>query len=290
MIFTNITKRLKAEHAAQTKSELFWAIGNKETNYSISGNAERSYLTRHQQETKTPTEKREIIKTKLLKERAKKWEETVAKLERIAAAPEVESITINVEWRNNKTWGSNPTASATIRTATGYEYTNSRSISGCGYDKHSAATAEAFNKSDAVLKILYAVWENALKTNKAAEMRQILGYGSGYGAQPYFEGGVGISSHRGIFKACGYAWEDSASGKMFDCHEIRKISPGALKRMKGATHAYKNGGALFVTYDDCVKYPKYDYKNAIYKKFAQTADNLNALEVAGVYAYNNKSE
>ena len=85
--------------------------------------------------------------------------------------------------------------------------------SGCGYDKESAAVAEALNKCDSVLQLLYTYKENALAAGESDESKtascgrsngSIIGYGAGYGAIPYFEGGVGVSCFWSILKKCGF--------------------------------------------------------------------------------------
>ena len=85
--------------------------------------------------------------------------------------------------------------------------------SGCGYDKESAAIAEALNQCDSVLQLLYTYKENALAAGESDESKtascgrsncSIIGYGAGYGAIPYFEGGVGSSCFWSILKKCGF--------------------------------------------------------------------------------------
>ena len=50
-----------------------------------------------------------------------------------------------------------------------------------------------------ILKLLYT-FKNKKMTAKKTNSRDLLGYGSGYGVLPYFEGGVGASSLMNIFK------------------------------------------------------------------------------------------
>lgn len=85
--------------------------------------------------------------------------------------------------------------------------------SGCGYDKESAAIAEALNQCDSVLQLLYTYKENALAAGESDESKaasygrsngSIIGYGAGYGAIPYFEGGAGVSCFWSILKKCGF--------------------------------------------------------------------------------------
>lgn len=148
----------------------------------------------------------------------------LAKLDRISNAPNLEFITINMEWRPSRTWGHNPRVNAVTNEAETYTGT----ASGYGYDKASAAMAEALNASPAVLKALYTAAENALAAghvftrynNSAVTWRDILGYGSGYSILPYFEGGVGVSCFETIFNRCGYTFRQVASSKHFDAYNV----------------------------------------------------------------------
>ena len=92
-----------------------------------------------------------------LKEIEKDTAAKLARLDRVAAAPDLTFISISVDWVRSRTWGNNPHAEA--RTNTG---TFSGTASGCGYDKESTAIAEALNQCDSVLKVLYTLKENEL--------------------------------------------------------------------------------------------------------------------------------
>ena len=141
--------------------------------------------------------------------RKKETEKKIAYLERIAAAPDIEYISVSIEWIRSSTWGYNPHATV----ITSAETTTGRA-SGCGYGKESAAIAHAFNSSDGILKILCTLKEKGLEAGESDESktactgrdnRNICGYGAGYTAIPYFEGGVGSSCFWEIFKKCGFA-------------------------------------------------------------------------------------
>lgn len=170
------------------------------------------------------------------KQISKKEEMTLRKMRAAENAPDLSYCSITVEWSKSSTWGSNPTA--TVRTNTGVY---SGHASGCGYGKESAAVAEALNQCPAVLKMLYIQKEKGLKTppkkgrpmtplvDEAHEKREartsnnsIIGYGSGYGTLPYFEGGVGVSCFRSIFEKCGFKWTNTSSGKTFDSYHVEK--------------------------------------------------------------------
>lgn len=155
-----------------------------------------------------------------------KWKETqISKLHTAAAAPDLGFLSVSVECARSRTWGANPTATA--RTSDGV-FTGH--ASGCGYDKESAAVAEALNKSPAVLRVLYTAAEAALQSGKSYTRfnngnvcwGDVLGYGSGYAILPYFEGGVGVSCFWSILKGCGYVCQCTGSGKWFDSYTAEK--------------------------------------------------------------------
>lgn len=144
------------------------------------------------------------------KEIEKEIEKKLAHLEAVANAPEVDYITVNVEYRRSSVWGYNPAAEVITSGESdifrGY-------ASGCGYDKESAAVAEAFNKSLGIMKVLYTLKEKALEAGESDESktactghdnRNCVGYGAGYSVIPYFEGGVGVGCFWDILKKAGY--------------------------------------------------------------------------------------
>lgn len=125
----------------------------------------------------------------------------------------------------SRTWGNNPHAEA--RTNAG---TFSGTASGCGYDKESTAIAEALNQCDSVLKVLYTLKENGLRAGLSDKSKtaacgrsngDICGYGAGYGAIPYFEGGVGSSCFWSILKKCGFS-TSCHHGKHSDFYSVEK--------------------------------------------------------------------
>ncbi len=150
-------------------------------------------------------------------------EREVSKINTIANAGELIDIKINIEWKNSRMWGANPSAECWVSFKNkdgerdGYMVT-SGSIGGCGYDKQSTAVANCLNQVNEVLKPLY------LLRNKDSNLalRELLGYGSGYGILPRIEGGVGVSCYPEIFSKIGYEFKTAASGKTFDVYTITK--------------------------------------------------------------------
>jgi hypothetical protein len=129
-----------------------------------------------------------------------------AELDTIAAAQGVKSVSIGVEWKKSRTWGSNPTASVKVCYADGTCQRYTGTASGCGYDKETAAIAEALNKCPAISRALI------LHREKLPYGARVNEFSAG------FSGGVGISCYYEVFEALGLKFEHVASGKMFDAY------------------------------------------------------------------------
>lgn len=143
---------------------------------------------------------KEILKNKIIKEYQTRFNKNIKRIETIEQASDnITSINIHINWIKSSTWGYNPYAIITTNNGTITE----GKASGCGYDKESTSIADALNKNNDILKLLY-VAKNKKMTLKNNDNRVILGYGSGYGVLPYFEGGVGVSSLMNIFKKLKY--------------------------------------------------------------------------------------
>lgn len=155
---------------------------------------------------------------RMIKQEEKGLSATLEKLQRVADADLLDSVTIAVDWVRSATWGHNPHALVTAYTAGGNAWETAEGrASGCGYDKETAAIGTALNRLAPVLKMLYTAKEkNLAKGNKAVKAagkrptdwnvsnRAYLAYGAGYGVLPYFEGGTGMSSFEAVFNACGF--------------------------------------------------------------------------------------
>lgn len=197
-------KKLKKQVEKENKKELKKAISNlnkakKEDFANLWYYSEK--LTKRQKEKLTKNEQKEIIRKKIIKEYNARLNKNLKRIDTIENANNnIISITINIDWVRNTTWGYNP--HATIYTNNG-DITEGRA-SGCGYDKESTAIAEALNKNNDILKLLY-IAKNKKMTAKKTNNHDLLGYGSGYGVLPYFEGGVGVSSLLNIFRKLGYS-------------------------------------------------------------------------------------
>lgn len=136
--------------------------------------------------------------------------------ERISTAPELISVDVAVEWRRSSVWGYCPFVTANIHDADGWTRCEGYA-SGCGYDKESAAIAKALNQSPAVLKVLAAVYEKALRTG-ARPLYSLAAWNNGV----KLDGGVGVGCYRAIFEAAGYIFDTVGAGKSFTVYRIAK--------------------------------------------------------------------
>lgn len=148
------------------------------------------------------------------------------KLDTAASARVCSAFSVIVTWKRSATWGANPTAEVcgdTTRT-TGH-------ASGCGYDKESAAIADAMDQQPEALRVLYDMAEKALADGLRPDSKtactgyswgHVLGYGSGYSVLPYFEGGCGSSTIWELLRKGGYTVRHTHGSKTLDCWEAVK--------------------------------------------------------------------
>lgn len=131
-------------------------------------------------------------------------EKDISRLDTIANAADIQSISVSIVWKKSRVWGYNPTAEVRIETSKGYSY-NTGTASGCGYDKRSAAVGSALNGLNAAVKLLCDLKEsNMLENENKYSNADYIAYGAGYGAIPYYEGGVGYSCFDNIFNIAGF--------------------------------------------------------------------------------------
>lgn len=162
-------------------------------------------------QAKTEAQKKQTLKKLIaLKYEAVKADK-IAKIEKaeqlLTSGVKLENIEITIEWKKSSVWGYNPHAKIDYYIFNGSHNefkTFTGSASGCGYDKRSTATAEAFNKCDILKALLYKKENERLKKAPEKARYDYIGYGAGYGALPYFEGGVGFGSHETILKNLGF--------------------------------------------------------------------------------------
>lgn len=245
-MFENLKTRIEAEAAEAKKNARFYIeVGYYPTwakeNQNPGDNGIKHYCTAARwdayQAGKISREKIVDLTIKRMeKQEDKHAAAKLEKLEAAATAPDLDSVSISVEWKRNATWGYNPTATVTIYAGGQWtQYTGT--ASGCGYDKRSAAVGAALNQSASIKKMLYAAKEKALVTMEPEKIeatkkgyafgsesnRDFIHYGAGYGVLPYFEGGVGISSFYGVFETCGYKCTSSHETKRTDYYHFEKV-------------------------------------------------------------------
>lgn len=159
-------------------------------------------------------ELKEVLKSRNKKAQEKRNLQELQRLE-FSNLEDIETLTINVEWKRSQMWGMNPTAEAYVN---GIGHVSSGSIGGCGYDKQSTAVARVLNQVPQLIKKLYELKEN----NVDVKNHDLFGYGSGYGVLPSFEGGVGVSCYYKIFESIGYEFKTISNGKTFDVYQISR--------------------------------------------------------------------
>lgn len=163
-------------------------------------------LNEMQDGERVPLDIVEKMRAKRAREIDKEMRGYMERVELVAQYRRPERISIAVEWHKSRTWGYNPTA-----TATGDKRETESRASGCGYDKGSAAIAGALNQNPEALRILY----------DRAEAGKAFPYGVGFLAGlPYFEGGCGCTVFYEIFRVCNYEFAQVADGKTFEAYEV----------------------------------------------------------------------
>lgn len=213
MIYEMIRKEVIAENETYCK-DMLDAIEKREEVLKRESTPTR--WDQYQQKKISYFELVEYTKERIKRKYRKRVQSELELLKQIENTEIPEEITVHVDWVKNTYWGNNPHA----------EVTDSKrryfgAASGCGYDKRTAAIAEATNQSYSILKILCDKKEMELQAGKSGENSELIGYGSGYSAIPKFESGVGISSFRNIFENCGYTWNDY-SRERYDMYIITK--------------------------------------------------------------------
>lgn len=213
-VFPNLTAAVNA-HFDENAAKFAANLETITTGEALAGWYYRNRMTpaalRMAQETDPaehlPAKVREKMVSRFQRENENDRQKYLHKLERAANAPELRDLTVCVEWAKNRTWGANPTATVTANDSHHYETTGH--ASGCGYDKESAAIANAMNANAAVLRILYTHAENGGKFAYSVYT---------FAGLPYFDGGCGVSCFRNVFEGCGYEWRDLVHRKTFDSY------------------------------------------------------------------------
>ena len=184
----------------------------------------RNVLNKRDSYKGTIEDQKQKITTALKRVYEKRLNEELAYLNEIEnAKPYINEYSLAVEWKNSRMWGFNPTA-------TDSDGNTSGSIGGCGYCKHSTATARVLNQNLSLIYRMCELKEKYLKNNPNTEEnqndinRKVLGYGSGYGIIPRFEGGVGVNCHITILYKCGVEMREISNTKHTNTYLIREVA------------------------------------------------------------------
>lgn len=161
------------------------------------------------------------LTAKAVKRVQKSAADAAAKVQTVAQNAVPQSIRLYITWTRSAVWGWNPHCTLTTWTENGSGYkdeTTHGRASGCGYDKTSAARAEALNASDIV---------------RGALVRFVNDGGSNYGVYtaetlnypvcPYFEGGCGMSTITETLRKMGYKVTDTTHYTRRGTEECRII-------------------------------------------------------------------
>ena len=131
----------------------------------------------------------------------------------------IESLTITIEWKKSRTWGSNPNAEGVAIFKNGTRATATAKCSGCGYDKESTVIADIFNQF-----LKYKLWAMSREQIKGGNGSQDSGLAP-YGIDCYNDGnryfsvGIGTSCYTAISEYIGGTFEHVSSGKTFDVYK-----------------------------------------------------------------------
>lgn len=150
---------------------------------------------------------------KKARQEAKKAANELARIERQKNQKPVKRITISIEWKKSRMWGSNPHAEATIQHKDGSFSYGSAKCSGCGYDKESTVIADIFNNF-----LRYKLYQE-LKPVEGFKNDNGLPYGINLGQYRHYSGGIGTDCYYSIAKAIGGEFKRVATGKTFDVYE-----------------------------------------------------------------------
>lgn len=163
----------------------------------------------------------EKLTAKAVKSIQKDAQNAADKVREVAQIEAPQFIRLYITWTRSTVWGWNPHCTLTTWTENGSGYrdeTTHGRASGCGYDKTSAAAAEALNASNIV---------------RGALVRFVNDGGSNYGVYtaetlnypvcPYFEGGCGMSTITETLRKMGYKVTDTTHYTRRGSEECRII-------------------------------------------------------------------
>lgn len=168
----------------------------------------------------------EIKSRREARKATRKEEKALAEIQKMKDQKPVKKLTITIEWKRSRMWGSNPSAEAEIAYHDGsFGRVGPFTRSGAGYDKESTVIADVFNaalryklfkkiKGEAPYGMYYHNGEAPKKTYEDREGKTVSYYDS-----PRYNGGVGTSCYYKIAEFIGGVFARVASGKTFDVYE-----------------------------------------------------------------------
>lgn len=191
------------------------------TKYNLLRNFYKNIYENEKAEYLKDTEDPKKLK-KELKYLDKKYNNLLNELDKIEnfSLEDFKDMSLHIDWKKSATWGANPIGKLTVFHNKEYSlefYENTYKISGCGYCKTSTCTADLFNQSYVIKKLVLDKVEKLLSVNTNVrelkgliskdrlELREFIDYGiSQYGlGLPKFDEGVGVESHESILKKLG---------------------------------------------------------------------------------------
>ena len=223
----NLTKMEKirltliAENAKQlenTKNSIIEKITNKNIDWWISQYLTKLRIEQLKKGALSSDKAIEIATKKAIKKYSEDIDKELLKVDLIESSNDLkvgDRVIISLDWYKSQSWGMCPKSELLDNKNVFY----SDRITGCGYDKESTSIAKVLNQYKPIMKKLYQLKNNNIEISN----HELFGYGSGYGINPYFEGGVGISSYYEIFEKIGMKLQKISSGDKYGIYEILVI-------------------------------------------------------------------
>lgn len=148
---------------------------------------------------------------------------TLEAVKRAFAKPMPDSIRVDEEWKPSRTWGPCPTVEVWM----GGEYGKGHA-SGCGYDKESAAAAQACSEIiDSVRIVATCAYIDMLESKATGENSKTYGYNFNI-YHISFEGGVGYNCHKNIICRAGFELTSEFHPRAADGWRYRRIPADML--------------------------------------------------------------
>ena len=149
----------------------------------------------------------------------KRYQTFTADVQKKLDQPRIKEMTISIEWKNSRMYGSNPHATVVIQKADGDYWRPDfvATCSGCGYDKLSTVVADCFNEF-----LGYKLYTYGLPVEIPYGISMADPARFKYGLN-HFCGGVGIDCYYKTAEAIGGKFECVASGKTFDVYKYTEV-------------------------------------------------------------------